>query len=285
MGIPGKRSGSPKPAKCYGWGQAKDATADYLKLVPELGLDRKLWLWAENYARYHAGRALWDVDFLTRNYEFSSCLNIGGAPFVFEYLMKKAHPEMEVVSVDLHPNRFRHVERVLGIKVAQLDVERPCPAAAKMVGQFQCVVFCEIFEHLRIDLLKTMSFIRSLLDEDGFMYLTMPNGIGIDALRRIIRHGRTGPDPITEWSKLDNLGHMGHVREYSYTELRDVLEHCGFQVQRYLYRVRFSSSRRRDWPLRVLTRLRPKLGNEIVVVARLAKTNQSRYMRNEEAQR
>src|SRR5258708_25861828 len=267
MEIRGKRNGSTEPAKCYGWAAAPDVAADYLKLVPELGLDRELWPWAEKYARNHAGRVLWDVDFLTRNYKFSRCLNIGGAPFVFEYLMKKAHREVEVVSVDLHPNRFRHVERVLGIKVAQLDVERPPAAGVEMVGQFQCVVFCEIFEHLRVDLLKTMSFVRSLLNEDGFMYLTMPNGLGIDALRRNLRRGRTGPDPIKEWSKLVNLGHMGHVREYSYTELRDVLVYCGFQVQRYLYRRKTGDSDRFQ---RILTRFIPKLGNEIVVVARRA---------------
>ncbi len=267
MEITGKRNSSTEPAKCYGWAASPEVTADYLKLVPELGLDRELWPWAEKYARNHAGRVLWDVDFLTRNYKFSRCLNIGGAPFVFEYLMKKAHPEVEVVSVDLHPNRFRHVERVLGIKVAQLDVERPPAAGVEMVGQFQCVVFCEIFEHLRVDLLKTMSFVRSLLNEDGFMYLTMPNGLGIDALRRNLRRGRTGPDPIKEWSKLVNLGHMGHVREYSYIELRDVLLHCGFQVQRYLYRRKTGDSDRFQ---RILTRFIPKLGNEIVVVARRA---------------
>jgi hypothetical protein len=275
MEIPGTRSGSAKPAKCYAWAQAKDVTADYLKLVPELGLDRKLWPWAENFARNHAGRLLWDVDFLTRNYEFSRCVNVGGAPFIFEYLMKKARPEMEVVSVDLNPDRFRHVDRVLGIKVAQLDVERPCSAAAERLGQFQCVVFCEIFEHLRIDLLKTMSFVRSLLSEDGFVYLTMPNGLGIDALSRIIRRGRTGPDPIKEWSKLDNLGHMGHVREYSYVELCDVLAHCGFRVQRHLYRRKIEHYKLRDWSIRMLTRFMPKLGNEIVVVARAASANQS----------
>jgi len=275
MEIPGTRSGSAKPAKCYAWAQAKDVTADYLKLVPELGLDRKLWPWAENFARNHAGRLLWDVDFLTRNYEFSRCVNVGGAPFIFEYLMKKARPEMEVVSVDLNPDRFRHVDRVLGIKVAQLEVERPCSAAAERLGQFQCVVFCEIFEHLRIDLLKTMSFVRSLLSEDGFVYLTMPNGLGIDALSRIIRRGRTGPDPIKEWSKLDNLGHMGHVREYSYVELCDVLAHCGFRVQRHLYRRKIEHYKLRDWSIRMLTRFMPKLGNEIVVVARAASANQS----------
>jgi hypothetical protein len=275
MEIPSRRISPPEAPKCYGWAKADDVAADYLKLVPELGLDRKLWSWAEKYARNHAGRVLWDVDFLTRNYEFSRCLNVGGAPFVFEYLMKKAHPEVEVVSLDLYPNRFRHVERVLGIKVAELDVERPCPAAAEMVEQFQCVVFCEIFEHLRIDLLKTMSFIRSLLSKDGFMYLTMPNGLGIAALNRIIRRGRTGPDPIVEWSKLKNLGHMGHVREYSYTELRDVLVHCGFEVQRHLYRRKTGHSGRfgdklRDRSHQVLTRFMPTLGNEIVVIAGLA---------------
>lgn len=278
MKTAGKGNGSARPARYWGWSQAEEVAADYLKLVPELGLDKKLWPWAEDYARYHTGRLLWDVDFLTRNYVFSRCLNIGGAPFIFEYLMKKAHPQMEVVSVDLHPDRFPSVERVLGIQVAQLDVERPGSAAAQMVGQFQCVVFCEIFEHLRVDLLKTMSFIRSLLNENGFLYLTTPNGLGIAALCKYILRGRTGPDPIEEWSKLADLGHMGHVREYSYVELRDVLVHCGFQVQRYLYRGKIGHSgglayRLRDGSARTLTRFIPRLGNEIVVVACSASMN------------
>jgi Methyltransferase domain len=276
MEISGKRNGSRKPAKCYGWRPAQDVAADYLKLIPELGLETKLWPWAERYARNHAGRVLWDVDFLTSNYQFSRCLNIGGAPFVFEYLMKKAHPEVQVVSVDLYPDRFSHVERVLEIKVAQLDIERPCAAAAEMVGRFQCVAFCEIFEHLRVDLLKTMSFIRSLLSDDGFMYLTMPNGLGIAALHRILRGGRAGPDPVKEWSKLSNLGHMGHIREYSYIELREVLAHCGFEVQRHLYRRKISRSdglanSLRERSQQMLTRFIPKLGDEIVVIARAAR--------------
>src|SRR5260370_22463319 len=102
----GKRNGSPEAAKCYGWAASPDVTADYLKLVPELGLERELWPWAEKYARNHAGRGLWDVDFLTRNYKFSRCLNIGGAPFAFAYLMQKARPGGECVSVDVQSNRL-----------------------------------------------------------------------------------------------------------------------------------------------------------------------------------
>jgi len=281
MEISGKTRASVQSARCYGWVQAQDIAADYLKLLPQLGLEQKLWPWAEDYARYHTGRLLWDVDFLTTSYQFSGCLNIGGAPFIFEYLMKQAHPEIDVVSVDLHPERFPNVEHILGIKVARLDVEQPCAVAAEMIGRFQCVVFCEIFEHLRVDILKTMSFIRSLLGQQGFLYVTMPNGLGIAALLRNILGGRTGPDPIEEWSKLADLGHMGHVREYSYAELRNVLMHCGFRIERYLYRRKAGGSgglahRLRDQSQRLLTGLVPQLGNEIVAVARPAALNQSR---------
>src|SRR5262249_32741139 len=152
------------------------------------------------------------------------------------YLMKKKRPEVELTSIDLDPGRFNRVHEIFGINVLQFDIERPEAKMAGLLGQYQCVVFCELIEHLRINLFRTISFLRTLLTEDGFMYITTPNGLGIGALCRHILRGRTGPNPVIEWSKINELGHMGHVREYSYREIREVLAWCGFEIKQHLFR-------------------------------------------------
>jgi hypothetical protein len=246
------------------WQDAPAVVADYLKLVSRFGMEETLRTWAEEYVRHHAGRCLWDAEFLTSNYQFINCINVGGAPFIFEYLIKQKLQHLDLLSLDIDPSRFPHVEDTLGITVVNIDIESPESSNSSLLNRFQCIVFCEIFEHLRIDLLGTMYFLKTLLATDGFLYLTMPNGIGKLALHRWMR-GRTGPDPVSEWIKLRDLGHMGHVREYSYAEAHDVLVHSGFHVEKYVYR-----NKRGSLSDRVLTRAVPILSDEIVIVARKA---------------
>jgi hypothetical protein len=259
--------------KCATWSDASEVTADYSKIIPKFRSNEQLRNWAQEYVSDHAGRCRWDVDFLIKNYKFSSCLNVGGAPFIFEYLIKNARPDLAMVSLDLDPTRFPEAERVLNVKIVQTDIENPDPIATRKLGQFECVVFCEVFEHLRMNIFGTMSLLRDLLAEGGILYLTTPNGLGLFGMRQYLR-GRTGSDPVNEWSKLTGIGHMGHVREYSRKEVCDVLRHCGFVVGTHLYR------RSRHWGTvrskmmniakALVTTGLPWLGDELVFVLRKA---------------
>jgi hypothetical protein len=259
--------------KCAVWSDASEVTADCSKIIPELCSNEDLKNWAQEYVRKQAGRCSWDVDFLVKNYKFSSCLNVGGAPFIFEYLLKKARPDLAMVSLDLDPERFPEAERVLNVKIAPINIESADPSATRMLGQFECVVFCEIFEHLRMNLLGTMSLLRDLLVEGGILYLTTPNGQGLYAISEYLR-GRTGSGPVNEWSKLTQLGHMGHVREYSHKEVCEVLQHCGFVVERHLYRRSHHRGTIRSKIMNVAkaiaTKGLPRLGDELVFVLRKA---------------
>jgi SAM-dependent methyltransferase len=229
-------------------------------------------LWAEGYVQGHAGRLQWDVDFLITNYSFVSCLNVGGAPFLFEYLISRSRPDVRLVSLDLNPLRFPRAAEILGTEVVEMDIEQANATSVAPLGQFQCLVFCEIFEHLRIDVLRTMKLLGQLMAPEGILYLTMPNGLGLSAWLTKFAQGRTGPDPVSEWRKLSQIGHMGHVREYSLREIQGVLEECGLRLDRYFFRRQSSfrgtsRSRIRDTAQVVATNLIPSLGDEIVVVA------------------
>ena len=269
-------------SRCLHWVDAPDVARSYAGVVSEFGSPEPMQRWACDYARQHSGRVTADVDFLLRNYQFRNCLNIGGAPFLFEYLLKRARPEMEVVSADLDPQRFPGVGRALGIRVVRLDIEQSDPAAMRSLGRFECVVFAEIFEHLRRDLIGTVSALQSLLTDGGILYLTTPNGNGLYALWNKA-HGRTGSDPAEEWSKLANLGHMGHVREYSAREVRGILAKCGFQIERELYR---RGSNERSFKSRAAAALKgvaaviaPALSDELVFVARPGRSADHREVR------
>lgn len=260
-------------AQCYTCRPSAEVARKYLEVLPLFGCSKKINSWAEGYAQGHAGRLAWDVDFLLRNFRFKKCLNIGAAPFLFEYLMSEEGPTIELVSIDLNAERFPRVSEILKTTIVETNIEQMSLENCNSLGRFQCVVFCEIFEHLRIDLLGTIERVASLLTDDGILYLTMPNGLGLSAWHRILTKGSTGPDPVAEWRKLSLIGHMGHVREYSTRELHDVLGVCGLTVDQCFFRRQSTfrgtvKSRIREAAQLLATRLMPSLGDEVVVVAR-----------------
>jgi hypothetical protein len=258
--------------RCYTWRAAPEVAAEYLRVVRQFGSNDQMGLWAEDYVHGHAGRLLWDVDYLTANFRFTSCLNVGGAPYLFEYLLKKSNQDLGLATLDLDIARFPRAGEVLGTKVIQMDVEQISSASLEPAGKYECVVFCEVFEHLRINILQTMKTVAQLLAPDGMLYLTMPNGLGLSAWLTKFTKGRTGPAPVPEWLKLSQIGHMGHVREYSVQEIQEVLEACGLGVDHYFFRRQSSfrgttRSRIRDTAQVVAAHFLPSLGDEVGVVA------------------
>jgi Methyltransferase domain len=238
-----------------------DVAAKYIELLPRFRLDRELMDWAADYARGHAGRCLWDARFIASRAECGCVLNIGGAPYLFEMILREQRPDLELIAVDLDPGRFPGVEETLGIRVLQGNVESPAWALDQ---SFDCIVFAEILEHLRIDLLGTLERVRARLSLSGMLYLTTPNGLSFLNIVHHFLQGRTGPPPIREWGKLASLGHMGHVREYSVTEVTELLTTCGFEIDQITLR----SQKEGRWPLRdLLVRSRPSLAGDIAIVA------------------
>jgi SAM-dependent methyltransferase len=244
---------------------ARAVAEKYTGILPKFGLAPSLVDWAADYAFGHAGRCLWDARFLANHLRSGRVLNIGGAPYLFEMILRGERPDLELVSVDLAPDRFPGVEEALGIRVIQGNIESP---AWRVDETFDFIVFAEILEHLRIDLLGTLDRVRNLLNPEGILYLTTPNGLSFLNIFHHFLHGRTGPSPIAEWRKLGNLGHMGHVREYSLTEVGELLTSCGFVIDKTILR----SQRNGNWLLRdLLIRTRSAFAGEIIIVARRAR--------------
>jgi SAM-dependent methyltransferase len=260
-------------ARCPAWAKSPAIAAEFLTLLPQFGCDATLQVWAANYARMHGGRCKWDADFLAARYDVSTCLNVGGAPFLFEFFLRRAAPGANMVTLDLEPSRFSQAQAILQTRIEPIDIEAMRVGDAAVLGKFKCVVFAEIFEHMRMNLLGTVRSLRDLLTDDGVLYITTPNGLRWSVFRDHITRGRTGPDPVREWGKLETLGHMGHVREYSRREVAAVLEHCGFSIEFFCYRrserpARSAFSKLRTYGDRLLASIFPWLGQEVIFVAK-----------------
>jgi len=244
---------------------APEVAERYINLLPQFRVDEGLAHWAEQYAVGHAGRCLWDAQFLARRFGTGRILNIGGAPYLFEMILKEEKPDLELVTVDLEPGRFPGAGEALGIRVIGGDVESP---NWQLEQKFDCIVFAEILEHLRIDLLGTLIRVRDHLTTQGILYLTTPNGLSFWNIFKHYTRGRTGPSPTMEWRKLSSIGHMGHVREYSTVEVTELLTSCNFTIDNVILR----SQKDGRWLLRDLVLAsRSQFASEMVIVARTAR--------------
>lgn len=191
-------------------------------------------------------------------------LEVGSAPCHMTALMQLSGHA--TVGVDVDPDRVASLVRQFGLDMHRCDVERSALPFGD--GAFACVLLCETFEHLRIDPAFVLSEINRVLAPGAPLLLTTPNVYSLPSLGRFLL-GRSIADPVEEYGKLRNIGHMGHVREYSAREVARFLTASGLAVQSIDYR---SDGIPRGWKRKLLYlayRVVPRrFRREIVIVAR-----------------
>ncbi len=180
---------------------------------------RHLW-----YLRFHKERYSSDIEFIERYYRSGRILEIGSHPYHLTYALKRLG--YDVVGLDIDPSRYGHFIKKHGLDIVPCDIEtKPLPFKD---DTFQLIVFNEVFEHLRIDPIKTLLEINRVLSPGGIMILSTPN---LYALHRILLFliGRGIKDPYGAFKQMHDIGHMGHLREYSVKEVRKFLVNTGFE--------------------------------------------------------
>lgn len=170
----------------------------------------------------------------------------------------------EVIGLDLDPDRATQLIDRHQLRVEKCDIEHdPLPFAD---GSFGLVLLNEVFEHLRINPFYTLSEIVRVLAPAGRLILTTPNLYYLGTVRSFVR-GEGFNNPLTEFRKLELLGHMGHIRVYSASEVRAFLEDIGLRVGAIEFR---TYERLRGWRrpvMDVVSRFAPRFGAYIVCVA------------------
>jgi len=223
--------------------------------------------WHINDLHNHQRRYLADLRLIEALAPAGRILELGSAPCHMTALLNLAG--YAVVGVDVDPERVADLASRLGLDVRRSDIERSILPFGD--DEFACALLCETFEHLRIDPAFVLSEINRVLAPGAALLFTTPNVYSLPSLGRFLL-GRSVADPLEEYAKLRNIGHMGHVREYSAREVARFLEASGFAVQSIDYRYDGGAS---SWKRRLLSlayRLLPRqFRREIVIVARKAR--------------
>jgi len=220
--------------------------------------------WHINNLYNHQLRYLADLRLIAALAPTGTILEVGSAPCHMTALLKLSGYPM--VGVDVNPDRVADLIRQLGLDVRRCDIERsalPFPDDA-----FGCVILCDTFEHLRIDPAFVLSEINRVLAPGATLVLTTPNVYSLPSLGRFLL-GRSIADPFEQYGKLRNIGHMGHVREYSAREVVRFLEASGLAVQSIDFRCHANVRGWKGKALRMAYRLAPRrFRRDIVIVAR-----------------
>lgn len=207
--------------------------------------------WAANYARHHRHRLADDLRMIRQTVDHSQrLLELGSLPLFLTLALTR--DGYDVVGLDIAPDRFSEVVAAHGLDIRAVNFEtHRIPLERASVD----VVLCnEVFEHLRIDLIATMREVHRVLKVGGVMMLSSPNMRSLRGLWMLFRHGTSchiGPDLFDEYDKLRRFGHMGHVREYTATEVSRFLRRIGFSIDRVVYRD-YGPPVRRSVPVRAL---------------------------------
>jgi SAM-dependent methyltransferase len=225
--------------------------------------------WHINNLYNHERRYLADLQLMADLAPPGMVLELGSAPCHMTALLKLSG--YATVGVDVNPDRVAGLIQELGLDVRQCDIERsPLPFADDAFG---CVLLCETFEHLRIDPAFVLSEINRVMAPQAFLVITTPNVYSLPSLGRFLL-GRSIADPLEEYGKLRNVGHMGHVREYSAREVARFLEALGLAVQSISYRYYAHPPGWKGTLLRIAYRLAPRrFRRDIVIVARKVRTS------------
>jgi SAM-dependent methyltransferase len=144
-----------------------------------------------------------------------------------------------LTAIDIAPDRFAAAFEGAGIDARACNIERePLPIDD---ASLDTVILHEVFEHLRVDLLHVLREVARVLKPGGVFLLSTPNLLSLKGILSLLLRGRAegvSTDPFKEFSKLQTLGHMGHVREYTTVEVCDLLRRFELEPEVLVFRGR-----------------------------------------------
>ena len=198
--------------------------------------DEELGRWFARYYATHRARLAADLHIITAHLDINATiLEYGAVPLLITAALSQIG--FGVTGLDIAPQRFAGAIDRASLDVRRCDVEtEPVPFASET---FDAVLFNELFEHLRINPIFTLSEAHRVLAPGGTLLLSTPNLRSWRGLRNLLVHnlGHASSGGVYEqFEKLDTLGHMGHVREYTSREVSEFLARIGFKIEITIFR-------------------------------------------------
>ena len=250
--------------KCYTSQEQKNPNPKSLRLVDELAASMQPHVletcdWFNIYVEQQRRRIAHDIDYVQKHVRRGeNLLDIGALPFLLTGSLEKLG--YDVCGVDIEPERsgFAGVIANLNLTVHKCNIEvEKLPFQDK---EFDIVIFNEIFEHLRINLIFTMREVHRVLRTGGTLMLSTPNLRSLKGVANFLCRNRSFScrgDVYDEYKTLEAQGCMGHVREYTSLEVQQFLESMGFMIKEIIFRGIYSEWYWTEITIKLLPKLRP----------------------------
>ena len=179
-----------------------------------------------------------DFEIIRNACPHGNLLEVGCYPYCMSAFLQRAG--YHYTGLDKKPDRGSRVLQAEKLAIHACDVEtEPFPFAD---ASFDIILLNEVFEHLRIDPLFTLSEIKRCLKPGGRLMLTTPNLYGIMMSLRFLS-GRGIEDPVDAFQMLKTTGHMGHLRTYSRANMKRFLETANFTITHMAVRALLTGSK------------------------------------------
>jgi 2-polyprenyl-3-methyl-5-hydroxy-6-metoxy-1,4-benzoquinol methylase len=143
---------------------------NYLNLIKE----SPLYSWAYNYltgpqkCRYLA--TLKEIHSIVAG---KRILDLAASPFYLDYLLSKVMKAGKVDCTDINPDRL-HIKKIenKNFKIIKNDLETN---DLRLNKKYDIILFLEIFEHLRTDLITVFDNIKNVMHNESILILAFPN--------------------------------------------------------------------------------------------------------------
>ncbi|MDC8004593.1 methyltransferase domain-containing protein [Aureisphaera galaxeae] len=219
--------------------------------------------WYDNYSKNHINRLSFDLEYLQAEFPEDtsiSVLELGSTPPILTTAIKDKG--YRVTGLDMEPDRFKSCIDTNGLEVVKGSIGQESLPFED--ATFHAVIMNEVFEHLNANLITVIEDIKRVMVPGGKLFISTPNLRSMVGIRNFLFRGKAYSccgEIYEEYDKISKYGHMGHVREYTPTELIVFLEKLGLEVQTLIYRGKYPKK------YRLIEYLFPKLRPFFSVVA------------------
>lgn len=177
----------------------------------------------EDFNMFHERHRIFPALFEDRNHERIIDMSAGigaAAQRVHKYY------NAELLCNEISP-KCLHSLAQLGLKTTSFDLDdatKPYPLDA---GSFDAVVSLATIEHLyNIDHFFTE--LKRILQDDGYLYISVPNYNGLNYLIPLLFKGKTFHDPLNPKEKYE---FYGHLRYFTHLSLIEFITGHGFTAE------------------------------------------------------
>jgi 2-polyprenyl-3-methyl-5-hydroxy-6-metoxy-1,4-benzoquinol methylase len=186
---------------------------------------------------YHDIYRMTELTSLVLRYSDASAriCDVGIAYGFFDVVLKSQY-QRDITGMDLPQNIqvYCDLPKAAGIPLlaGELGV-KDCPVETET---YDLVILGEVLEHMRISPMRALMQLSDMLRPGGYLLLTTPNIACLDNIAKlIVGHNilEEFPDDDTKWEHITDS--LVHIREYTMTEVRALLQRSGFVVKRTQY--------------------------------------------------